>query len=260
MDTTLSHEQIPGTSILASERNSFPELNSPVLILLKTDAVRPDELIRLESFLSEEEIAKSRRFRFSRHRVSYIVVHGFLRWMLGRHLGISPETVEITYNSYGKPSVAGYSKHIFFNLSHSSGISVLAFDPDNEIGVDVERTDEEFEYESIVQHFFSKEEEKHIQQIKTEARKRFYEIWTRKEAYLKAAGTGITENLHVDVLKEKMTGNINGKDGSGCKDFLFSSIMFENEFRITLAVGEGSGSIRAFVIGNNENGTPINES
>jgi len=250
--------QVPGILFRESERLPFTELNSPALIILKTDTVRTDELERLGGFLSEKEIAKSRRFRFSRDRVSYIVVHGLLRWLLGGYLGIPPETIDITYNASGKPSVSGYSRQMFFNLSHSSGLSVLAFDPENEIGADVERIDHDFDYETIVQHFFSPEEGRYIFDLKEESRQRFYEIWTRKEALLKAVGIGITENLHLEVLKERINVVALNGDMAGNGDFLFSSVMFEQNFRITLAMNECSSGINAFVIGNN-NRQPITE-
>jgi 4'-phosphopantetheinyl transferase len=237
----------------------IPDLNSPVLIILKTEDIHLDDIAWLGSFLSEDETEKSRRFRFTRDRVSYITTHGLLRGILGKHLGISPEDVEITYNPFGRPSVSGYSRQVFFNLSHSSGISVLAFDPQNNIGVDVEKIDGKFEFESIVQLYFSKEEGKQIQSSEKKSRQRFYEIWTRKEAFLKAMGIGITENLQVDVLSERINGNSVLKDVSGNEEFLFRSMVFEQNFRITLAMGIDSGAIRKFVIRNNGNGLSIRE-
>lgn len=259
LNPIISSAKVPAILFRRSDRILFPELNSPALIILKTGHVRADELEKLGSFLSEKENAKRQRFRFSRDRVSYTVVHGYLRWMLGRYLGVSPETVEINYNSFGKPSVSGYPRHVFFNLSHSSGLSALAFDPENEIGVDVEHMDKKFEFEPIMQLFFTKEEGQYIQHSEAEPWKRFYEIWTRKEAILKALGLGITENLRVEVLNEKIKGNVIMEDGFDCKDFLFRSMIFEQNYRITLALNEHSDNIHAYVIGNNEDGIPMNE-
>jgi len=259
IDPVVLSGKVPGILIREPEGILFTELNSPALIILKTDAVQSDDLVRYGSFLSEKESVKSRRFRFPGDRMSYIAVHGLLRLMLGRYLGIPPETVDITYNEFGKPSVTGYSRQVFFNLSHSSGVSVLGFDPKNELGIDVERMHEEFEYESIVQLFFTKKEGRYIQHSKEESRKRFYEIWTRKEAYLKAIGTGITENLRVEVLKERMNGKTAWDYGSGHSDFIFRSILFEQNYRITLAMNPGSGYIRLIVPGVDEKGISIKE-
>jgi phosphopantetheinyl transferase len=243
-----------GISIQEPGGSSFPELNSPALIILKTGAVSHGDLCRLGSFLSKEEKVKSLRFRFARDRKSYTVVHGILRWMLGRHFGIPPGEVKINYNSYGKPSVSGYPREMFFNLSHSSGVSVLAFDPEHAIGADVEGIDESFGFEPIVHHFFSLDEGQYIFGTEEISRQRFYEIWTRKEALMKAVGVGITENLHFEVLN----GKINGNALAG--QFSFRSVMFEKNFRITLAMGLDSGNIPAFVIGNDENRLTIFDS
>jgi phosphopantetheine--protein transferase-like protein len=246
-DTIITTSEKPDNIFLESDWSSLPDLNSPVLIILKTDEVNPEEFNRFESFLSEQEIAKSRRFRFSKDRKSYTVVHGFLRQMLGSYLEISPETIEFDHGLFGKPSISGYSRKLFFNLSHSSGVSALAFDPEHEIGVDIERIDEKFEYEPIVRHFFTKEEMRYIQHSKEEAEKRFYEIWTRKEAYLKAVGKGITKDLHVEVLKEKMKGNPATDTDLNQADFLFRTMIFEQQFQITLAMNEHSTGIRTYI-------------
>jgi phosphopantetheine--protein transferase-like protein len=115
--------------------------------------------------------------------------------------------------------------------------------------VDVERIDDEFEYLPIVQHFFTQEEKRYIRQSKAESRKRFYEIWTRKEAFLKAVGTGITENLGVDVLHEKMKGVAIRENGSTGKNLLLRSMLFEQDFMITLAMCADSGNLHKYIIG-----------
>ena len=150
----MKFSESPTNFFRESDWDSLPELSSAVIIILKTEQFSSEEIDRLESFLSEEETGKSKRFRFFNDKRSYIIVHGLLRWMLGRHFGISPKAIEFTYNLNGKPSISGYSGNMFFNLSHSSGVSILAFDPENEIGADVEKVDEKFDYELIVQHIF----------------------------------------------------------------------------------------------------------
>jgi 4'-phosphopantetheinyl transferase len=228
------------------ERNSIPELTRPVLIILRTDDFSQDEVDQYRSFLSDKEIAKSLRFKFTNDSTSYIVVHGYLRRVLGKYLNIDPKAVGLNYNSFGRPFVSGYSRQMFFNLSHSKGLSVLAFDPDNEIGVDAEKMDAEFEYEPIVQHFFTKDEEGYIERSNGKFRHRFYELWTRKEAFLKALGIGITENLGVEVLKESIPEKVIHDDGSIGKGYLFKTLIYEQYFMITLALNLNSSTISAF--------------
>ena len=240
----------PGFTSWQSDGIYLPEIKGQVMIVVRTDQVHLNEVMELRKFLTVSEVEKSQRFRFNKDRVSYIVVHGLLRMMLGRHLGISPQEVSMVYNSYGKPAVSGCSRNVCFNMTSRAGVSVLAFDSENEIGVDVERLDEAFEFESIVKRFFPAKEIQYIFQSKVNSRQRFYQIWTRKEAYLKAIGTGITENLKTEVLNEIMneTRSIGNESRPGI--FTFRSILFEQDFRITLAIKAGSEPIQAYYLRN----------
>jgi 4'-phosphopantetheinyl transferase len=236
----------PEAFMMESEQSSIPDLNHPVLIILKTECFSKEDIAGFGSLLSENETAKSLRFKFTNDSISYILVHGYLRWMLGRHFNIDPKSVVIDYNSYGRPFVSGCSGQVYFNLSHSKGLSVLAFDPDNEIGVDVEKMDMEFEYQPIVQHFFTKNEERYIENSNGKSRQHFYELWTRKEAFLKALGIGITENLGVEVLKESIPERVIKDDGSMGKGYLFKTMMYEEDFMITVALNLNSTPVLAF--------------
>jgi 4'-phosphopantetheinyl transferase len=135
-------------------------------------------------------------------------------------------------------------------MTSRDGVSVLAFDPENEIGVDVERLDEAFEFESIVKHFFSAKEIQYIFQPEADSRQRFYHIWTRKEAYLKAIGTGITESLRTEVLDEIMNDIRLIGNGRRPGTFTFRSILFEQDFLITLAIKTVSEPIQAYYLRN----------
>ncbi|MGA3014554.1 MAG: 4'-phosphopantetheinyl transferase superfamily protein [Bacteroidales bacterium] len=231
-----------------SEWNSIPEINIPLLIILKTDHFGVEEQTRLSSFLSEDEIIKNRRFRFLRERTSYTVIHGLLRWILGKHLGIEPRTIDFKFGTNRKPYITGYTRNIFFTLSHSSGVSLLAFDPRNEIGADVEMIDQEFDYEPIVKRWFTQEEVRYIGQSKEISRKRFYELWTRKEAYLKAIGEGITKNLSIEVLENKITNqSLVGNEGQH-GDFILESMIYDRNYQITVALNENSSKLRIFAI------------
>lgn len=247
----LIYEPAPRIPILETERIRPGDLNSPVLFIVKNDGFGQIEMEAFAGFLTPEETERSRRFRHSGNRESYILVHGLLREILGGHLGIKPASVQIGYNSFGRPFLTGYPGNIFFNLSHSSGLSVLAFDPLNEIGVDTEYMDADFEYDDIVNMFFSGDEKSYIRETGEESRSRFYEIWTRKEAFLKALGIGITEHLKIEVLRENQTGTEISRNVAGQKEFFFRSMVFENNYRITVATGSGSGPVRAFVLGKN---------
>jgi phosphopantetheinyl transferase len=194
--------QLPAKSI---ER--LPPLNpgNPEIFILKTMNFQPHHRDLLVTFLSPGELAKSRRFRFQKDRDSYIVTHGMLRLIVGRHLGVRPGSVELVYNHFGKPLLSPGYPDVFFNLSHSGGVSVLAFDLNGHIGIDVEHMVPGFDFQSITHHFFTRREAEYINSTETLSSRRFYQLWTRKEALLKALGIGISGNLDVEVLPENFT-------------------------------------------------------
>src|SRR5437899_7427344 len=90
--------------------------------------------------LSEDEVARADRFHFADHRRDFIVGRAFLRTVLGRYLGIDKSQVRFEYTKYGKPSIAGpgSDRGVFFNLTHSNHLALLAVTREGELGIDVE--------------------------------------------------------------------------------------------------------------------------
>jgi 4'-phosphopantetheinyl transferase len=148
--------------------------------------------------LDLEDRKRADRFHFEKHRRRFIVGRGFLRLLLGLYLKISPEDVSFAYGSYGKPSLAGDddASRLRFNASHSHELAVYGFAQDHDIGVDVEYSQAEFGGEDIARHFFSAYEvEKLMALPEGERGAAFFRCWTRKEAYIKAFGSGLSHPL-----------------------------------------------------------------
>jgi 4'-phosphopantetheinyl transferase len=148
--------------------------------------------------LNEDESARADRFHFERHRRRFVLARGFLRALLARYLEIGPEEVRFVYGPYGKPSLA--DKHIAsglrFNASHSHELAVYALVQEREIGIDVEYVKQEFAGEDIARHFFSAYEVQTLLALpENEQPAAFFRCWTRKEAYIKAIGTGLSHPL-----------------------------------------------------------------
>tara|TARA_B110000046_G_scaffold8957_1_gene9091 strand:+ start:496 stop:1272 length:777 start_codon:yes stop_codon:yes gene_type:complete len=165
------------------------------------------EKVHTEEFyglLSLDEKEKASRFHFEKDRDRYILARGVLRKMLAFYLDKKPIEVSFDYNCYGKPTLTNDRVHenLRFNMSHSGGIALIAFSRGRKIGVDIERVNNEFDYDQIVQTFFSKNEIGSIK--KTENDKRhmaFFRFWTRKEAFLKGIGEGLSYPMkEVDVF------------------------------------------------------------
>ena len=181
--------------------STFPDLVEPIICMIHTDSFPAQEISSFQELLSVQEQEKAARFRFVRDKNSYIITHAVLRSILGVHLDSQPAEIEFISNDFGKPSLAEKYKKINFNLSHSSGLSALAFSTGSEIGVDVEKIDPEFDFNLIAKAHFSRAENSFIHEVPGKERERFYIVWTRKEALLKAVGTGIGDYLDVEVFR-----------------------------------------------------------
>lgn len=153
---------------------------------------------RLERFrrtLEPQELERAGRFHFEKHQRHFIVARGFLRSVVARYLGTQPESLRFIYGAYGKPALE--SEHgLRFNLSHSNEVALLAVTLSAELGVDVEQIRADFASEDIAQRFFSRTEVETFNALpKEEQVAAFFRCWTRKEAYIKAIGKGLSQPL-----------------------------------------------------------------
>ncbi|HEX9917920.1 MAG TPA: 4'-phosphopantetheinyl transferase superfamily protein [Pyrinomonadaceae bacterium] len=161
-------------------------------------AQTPDTLRQLHSTLAPDEAAKAARFHFPRHRDHYIAARGLLRRLLGLYLARPPESLQFSYGAYGKPSLDGAhaTGDLRFNVSHSHELVLYAFARGREVGVDIEHMRADFAGEDIAARFFSAREVNMLRTLPAEARTHaFFNCWTRKEAYIKARGEGLSHPL-----------------------------------------------------------------
>lgn len=156
---------------------------------------RPADIF--ESFLSADELARANRFHFAEDRTHFVVARGVLRNLLAAYLGINCAELRFSYGAKGKPFlVLDGQTQINFNLSHSHGRAAFAFTRGREVGVDLEYVKEDFEAESIATRFFSRAEVLALRSVPGELRNQaFFNCWTRKEAYIKARGEGLSMPL-----------------------------------------------------------------
>ena len=150
---------------------------------------------QLRDILTGDELDRANRFYFEIDRQRFIAARGTLRSILSRYITTSPGHLRFYYNQYGKPVLArDFSSHLLnFNLSHSGSMVLYAITRNMEIGIDVERVGSNFEYEEIAKRFFSVNEVAALRTIPTEKKlEAFYNCWTRKEAYIKAQGKGLS--------------------------------------------------------------------
>lgn len=155
-------------------------------------------LERLAGSLSGDERSRAARFHFERDRRRFIAGRAVLRAILGRYLAIEPGILELRYAAHGKPQLAERfdSGSLRFNLSHCRGLALYAVTRGREIGIDLEAVQELVDAEAIARRFFSPRENAALQAIPAQHRAlAFFNCWTRKEAYVKGLGDGLTHPL-----------------------------------------------------------------
>ena len=165
--------------------------------------VPPEEIRELSGQLSSDEQNRAGRYHFSRDHDRFVVRRARLRDILSRYLGDVPSEIRYTYGSHGKPEL-DESRHggtIRFNLSTSHDVALVAITEGRNLGVDVEFARPIDDAEGMASRYFTKQENIELQQLGGNERLiGFYYCWTRKEAILKAVGTGLSIPLdHVYV-------------------------------------------------------------
>ena len=148
------------------------------------------------SMLSSEERHRAKRFSFESLRRSYTLSRGGLRILLADYLGCPANEIELVHGPKGKPALREPSQ-IRFNTSHSGGMAIYGFTIGCELGIDVEQLRDLEDRESIARRFFSTSEVSDLLSLEPDQRGlAFFKCWTRKEAYIKAVGDGLSIPLN----------------------------------------------------------------
>jgi|GEM_PF-286524 len=151
---------------------------------------------RLWSSLSPDEVARAERFRSADLRLSYTTCRGVVRFLLGHYLNIEPSLVQFEYLPRGKPVIANFN-HLKFNISHSAKLMLCGMMMGDQIGVDVERIRPLSDMQELARNVYCPEEVEELTRLpETQRHEAFYRCWTRKEAYLKALGEGLSTPLN----------------------------------------------------------------
>lgn len=164
------------------------------LLLTRLD-ITPAAVASATAVLSLEEQERGARFAFVRDRSRYTVAHAWLRRLLGTRLGVRPEAVELVYGTYGKPALAPRfaASALHFNLSCSQNLAACVFTSGREIGVDIERILPLAAVAPIGDRFFSQREQASYHALsELDKALGFFNCWTRKEAFIKALGVGLS--------------------------------------------------------------------
>jgi 4'-phosphopantetheinyl transferase len=171
---------------------------APVYVWAASLDLPAERLHALSRILRPSERRRAQGFHFEIHRRRFIAGRGLLRLVLGRSLGVAPAQIEFAYGPAGKPALAGRfaAAGLSFNLAHCESLALLALASGPDLGLDVERVRPLPEAAELVARFFSSRESAAFQRLAPEEQPQaFFNLWTRKEAWLKATGAGIADLL-----------------------------------------------------------------
>ena len=164
-------------------------------------------LLRLEESLSGDEKERACRYRFSRDRDRFMAARGILREILGRYLSVPPGRLRFYYGAQGKPNLAAVAREscgtrndsnrscggLEFNVAHSGALALFALSRGKPVGVDLESIQFNMADWDVARTFFAPEEAAAIRALRPDLQaEAFFACWTRKEAYLKARGGGLS--------------------------------------------------------------------
>jgi 4'-phosphopantetheinyl transferase len=177
---------------------SVVEPDDALEIVVTDLALAPDEVRACASLLSDAERTRARRFAFARDTRRFVVGRARLRQLLAARSGGRPESVELVYGAHGKPALAdtGSGRDLRFNLSHCDDVAVYAFSSGRDVGIDVEAVRPLQDADVLAARWFSRGENDAYQALAPHDRPLgFFNCWTRKEAFVKALGEGLSHPL-----------------------------------------------------------------
>ena len=214
---------------------------------LRIDQADPD----LRDNLTSDELDRASSFHFEVDRARYIASRGALRSLLAGYLGIEPRTVKIVVDTGGKPRLSEVPSpdSIHFNVSHSSSFIVIGITKGVPIGVDVEEISSDIPHRDMAARFLSPSELSELDAKPVEDQlDHFFSVWTRKEAYLKGIGEGLS------IPPERFSVTVDGQDASpvddpsGSEPWWTAGVDVAEGFRAALALPRDGWRLRLFEI------------
>lgn len=193
----MSHYAATASENITIEFSALTEASAPIkgvdLWLLNLSAIKKENSERFVPSLSASELERAQQFKKNKHH--FLATRALLRVVLGHYTGIEARKLEIARTDDGKPFLTNSPRPLYFNLTHSGNFAALAITHHGEVGIDIE-TARNRSYLQIVERYFHPDEIKHLHDCEETQRERlFYRLWTLKEAFFKATGTGISTGL-----------------------------------------------------------------
>lgn len=203
----------------------------------------PEACVReLERLLTYDEVVRADRLQVEMHRRRFVVGRGILRRILAAYTGIAPEAVRLVYGPQGKPALADEcgGGWLQFNLAHAHELALYGVTCGNEIGVDVEQVCVGLADLQIAEHFFAPAEVAALGTVTGAAQvAAFFNCWTRKEAYIKARGIGLSlplDEFEVSLLPGEPACLLRAEDHEDAAAWSLAAIDVEPSYVAALAL------------------------
>lgn len=234
----------------ASSSPSFPTSRVDVWRVLLDEPAKADSEA---GSLSADEIARASRFHFEKDRVHFTRCRSALRGLLAEYLSIPAREIRFEYMTNGKPRVAAGQnpRALQFNVSHSAGLALIAIGSEYRLGVDIEKIRNDADTTSLAERFFSVRERAGLRALPSHLRvPGFFACWTRKEAFLKATGAGLSFPLadfsvttHPDLDPELE--DINGNTEAG-KQWFLADLSVVDGYRAAVALDRACSQLETY--------------
>jgi phosphopantetheinyl transferase len=165
----------------------LPFLQEMSVYLLDTRNIQAEEVAYSKDLLKQEQLEEIEGIESQQQRPKAILVQATLRRILGKATGKGPDRLEIARDKYNKPYIK--HSHLKFNMSYGNGYVLIAYHPCREVGVDIELVQKDIDFKAMFRVFMTCQELHNVECLASES-DWFFMVWSAKEAYLKALGTG----------------------------------------------------------------------
>lgn len=186
--------------------------------------------------LDRAESERAAQFRFEEDRYRFQKTRAALRLLLGNYLAIAPEHIQFREGSHGKPYLAEPEADLQFNVSHTRGAAVLAFARQVELGIDIEHARRKVDVAGVGRRVFTSAEQDRLSRFAgASALRQFFRLWTAKEAYLKATGSGLSCDPATIEADLELGRFLNAADTRETLPYALKEIRTANQFQVCLA-------------------------
>ncbi|WP_395375874.1 4'-phosphopantetheinyl transferase family protein [Marinicella sp. W31] len=239
-----------------TERNQKPNLDSlsdNVHIWLISFKKLVSDYHDFYAMLSPDEIERAHQFRFAKDRNAFVITRGALRKLISHYLSIQAIDISFRYTEYDKPVLRTPENNtIQFNVSHSGDYGLIAISRCSPLGIDIEEMKTDLDLMEMAQQVFSGSEYQQLIQLPEAKRiQAFYNGWTRKEAYIKGDGKGLSiplKSFNVSLVdKEQPILLATAHDEQACDHWSIYNINTPENYAGALAIKSKKCQIKLFI-------------